>query len=279
MKLTMVVVFYEQKIEQAKTFVSLSTALTSRGLLQDEVNIVLYDNSKEKQDFNTKDYPDLPFTYVHDPRNLGIATAYNYAWAVAQENGSDWLLLFDHDTQVTKEYIDQIMLHRSLNESVVAVVPKITTNQVMISPVYSDTLRPLANEKPTEGLQTKPVMAINSGSLISVDFITEMGGFNPRFALDYLDHWIFFEIYARGKKVLLLDVTLEHELSVMDYNSISLNRYKSILGSEFEFYSNYKKDLFGEYRKQLLKRLLKQILTVKNKQIALHTLRKILNKD
>ena len=58
-----------------------------------------------------------------------------------------------------------------------------------------------------------------------------------------------------------------------------LNRYKSILGAEVKFYQEYKKDLYGSYRKQLAKRFVKQILLVKNKQIALYTLRQLFNKE
>ena len=46
-------------------------------------------------------------------------------------------------------------------------------------------------ERPVEGVQNKAVMAINSGSLIKVSFLTEIGGFNGQFPLDYLDHWLF----------------------------------------------------------------------------------------
>ena len=143
MKLTMVVVFYQQKIEQSKTFVTLSSALIHKGQHLDDVEIILYDNSIEKQEFHASDYPNFHVTYIHDPRNLGIATAYNHAWGVAKENESDWLLLFDHDTKVTEEYMDQVMEGRNMDADVVAVVPKIISNKIMVSPVYSHTLRPL----------------------------------------------------------------------------------------------------------------------------------------
>ena len=117
-------------------------------------------------------------------------------------------------------------------------------------------------------------MAINSGALIRVEFLNIIGGFNEDFPLDYLDHWLFHEIYENGYKVRLLDLTLEHELSVMDYSRVSLARYQSILESEIKFFKNYQQDLYKAYRIQLAKRFLKQVLTVKNKKIALYTLRR-----
>lgn len=276
MNITMVMVLYKQKPEESKTYRTLKQNLFSRiPSVGSEIELILYDNSPEKQEFTSPVLEGMQISYIHDERNLGIATAYNYAYSIAKSNGSEWLLLLDHDTELTGDYIDQVLHLAEVPKEAAAVVPKINSDQAMISPVYSGTMRPLIGEKPQTGIQEKPVMAINSGSLIRLSFLTELNGFNQEFALDYLDHWLFFEIYHRGYKVLLLDTELEHELSVMDYDRVSLNRYKSILDSEINFYRNYKKDLFSSYRAQLVKRLLKQILVVKNKKIAMYTLKKI----
>ncbi|WML41208.1 glycosyltransferase [Neobacillus sp. OS1-2] len=276
MKITMVIVFYKQKPEESKTFRTLKSSLFSKKELFNEIELILYDNSPVKQDFSPLNYEGIHISYNHDPRNLGIAAAYNYAWAVAKENGSQWLLLLDHDTDLTDDYLIEVLNVPDVSSDIAAVVPKICSENKMISPVYSHSLRPLQEEPPKSGIQEKrPVMAINSGALIRVGFLNELNGFNEVFPLDYLDHWLFFEIYARGKKVLVLDVVLEHELSVMDYSRVPLKRYQSILDAEYNFYQNFKKDLFPSYRAQLAKRFLKQVLTVKNKKIAMYTLKRL----
>nr|WP_295972277.1 glycosyltransferase [uncultured Bacillus sp.] len=277
MNITMVMVLYKQKPEESVTFQTLKQTLFNKGQSCSEIALVLYDNSPEKQLFSPLDYEGIHISYFHDARNLGIAEAYNFALSAAVENGSKWLLLLDHDTELTDAYIDHVLHLPEIPDDVAAVVPKINCENTMISPVYSHTLRPLTEMRPRLGLQEKPVMAINSGSLIKVSFLNELGSFNTEFSLDYLDHWLFFEIYRKGFKVLLLDITLEHELSVMDYERVSLDRYKNILDSEINFYKNYKKDLFSSYRTQLAKRFLKQILTVSNKKIAMHTLKKLVS--
>ncbi|PLR83141.1 hypothetical protein CVD25_16590 [Bacillus canaveralius] len=271
MKMTIVVVVYNQKIEECKTFQTLKLNMFDKVERLIDVEFLLYDNSQQKQQFYANDYKGISISYIHDPRNAGIAAAYNYAWSVAKERGNEWLLLLDHDTEITNEYVDHIMNLQETESVVAAVVPKIKYDNKMISPVYSNTLRPLLSDKPSEGIQNQPIMAINSGSLLRVSFLNEIGGFNNDFPLDYLDHWLFYEIYAKGHKVRVLDVSLEHDLSVMDYSNVSGKRYLSILNSEFNFYKNYKSDLYKSYKKQLLKRLLKQILFVKNKNIAFYT--------
>lgn len=278
MKFTAVIVFYKQKIETSKTFRSFINLISSKQDIKSPIiELILYDNSPESQHFDPAKYSQVSVHYVHDKRNLGISTAYNYALQKAKKCNSEWLILFDHDTEVTGEYVDQIFHLPKVDSKVVAIVPQITTGNQWVSPVYSSSLRPLTGQQPSPGIQSVPVMAINSGAVIKVAFLEEIGGFNEEFPLDYLDHWLFYEIYAKNYKTFVLDIYLHHDLSVMDYNSISLTRYKSILHSEFTFYKKYKRELFPEYRKQLFKRLLKQIITVKNKKIALYTLRMLLS--
>ncbi|MEH7109773.1 glycosyltransferase [Bacillus sp. JJ1764] len=274
MNITMVVVLYNVNPENCKTFHSLKQTLFSSHEPLKDINIILYDNSPDKHDFTPIGYEGNHISYVHDPRNLGIATAYNYALAQAVANGSKWLLLLDHDTELTADYFEKVLNLPDLPENVAAVVPKIISENTMISPVYTTSLRPLQGDRPKEGLQEQEVMAINSGALLKVDFLQSIKGFNSSFPLDYLDHWLFHQVYAQQRKVWILPVTLEHELSVLDYSRVSLKRYQSILNSEINFYQNYKQDLFPAYKKQLAKRFLKQLLLVKNKQIALYTLRK-----
>lgn len=276
-KLTIVIVFYKQKIEESKTFLTLKESFFSRySHNASDFEVILYDNSPAPQKIELEQYREYNINYIHDERNLGISVAYNFALETAKENGSKWMLLLDHDTQLTSEFIDTILEIEDLDTDIVSVVPVVYDKGRMISPVYSDSLRPLAVEMPTPGIQVRPVMAINSGSFFRTVFLDEIGGFNREFPLDYLDHWLFYEVNNRNKKVLLTDKKLEHELSVMNYNDVSLQRYKSILDSEIRFYKTYKKNLYRPYLTQLQKRIAKQLLLVKNKKIVLYTIKQLL---
>jgi len=276
MNLTMVIVLYNQTIQQCKTYQTLMKNFSNINI-GGQLELILYDNSPNEQPFKFDSSQGLNISYLHDSRNLGIATAYNYAYSVAKGNGSEWLLLLDHDTELTEDYFAQLHLLDSFDKNIAAVVPQIHCENQMISPVYSDRLRPLQGERPGTGEQDTPVMAINSGAFIRVSFLDKINGFNSQFPLDYLDHWLFHEIYHNGSRVWVLDTKLEHELSVMDYSRVSLKSYKSILDSEINFNKHYKKDLLPAYRTQLVKRLVKQFLTVKNKKIAAYTLRRIVS--
>ena len=101
----------------------------------------------------------------------------------------------------------------------------------------------------------------------------QLGGFNTQFPLDFLDHWLFFEIFQQQKSVYVLESKLQHELSVLHYESMTTKRYQSILKAEKNYYQNYETQQLDNHRKQLLKRTLKQWVKVKNRQIWKMTLR------
>ncbi|NMD68812.1 glycosyltransferase [Bacillus sp. DNRA2] len=274
MNTTIVMVVYKLKISESKTYQSLKSILHKKSF--SNLSVIIYDNSPDAQSI-PEQIENVNVIYKHDPRNIGIVTAYNFAFHYAKENGSDWLLLLDHDTALTEEYFNCLVSLNSINKDVAAVVPMITSESALISPVFSDRLRPLQGNKPVAGIQNTSVMAINSGALLKISFLTEISGFNEQFPLDYLDHWLFHQIYENGYKVMILDTVIAHELSVMDYANVSLKRYQSILDSEIRFYKEYKKDLLPAYKRQLIKRLLKQMLLVKNKKIAAYTLRRLVS--
>ena len=86
-------------------------------------------------------------------RNLGIVTAYNYAYETACQNSSEWLLLLDHDTEITAEYMDTVLNLLNMENLLRQLFRKLIVNMSMISPVYSHSLRPLSTAKPKAGIQ------------------------------------------------------------------------------------------------------------------------------
>lgn len=270
-KIVSIIVIYNQDIQTSST---MQTYLKYQYLFGDiEHDLIIYDNSTKPQDCPVIEGGTIH--YIHDARNLGVATAYNYALSYCIENKSKWLLLLDHDTTLTEAYLKEMVTVVGNQIDCIAIVPKIKTNDLLISPVSSETLKPLSVDRPASGLNQGGLMAINSGMLISVAFMESIEGFNMEFPLDYLDHWIFYKINQLQQKVFVLEAILPHELSVMDYNSISLKRYQSILNSEATYYAKYKTDLLSSFKFHLVLRWMKQLVRVKNKKIAHFTFKKM----
>lgn len=251
MKFTIVVVLYNKKIKDLP-FYDFCDLLFSKG-----INLLCYDNSLHAQ--NT-DINDPHFHYYHDASNAGLAKAYNYGLKLSTELGSDGILLLDDDTALTIKLVNAFLTTR-FQDNLVAVVPKVIANGKQISPLKSDQYINRNMQRVDAGVHAEPIMSINSGSLISTQFLREIGGFNTSFPLDFLDHWLFYEINQLGKFVQVLNLSLEHDLSVMNYNNVSHQRYESIISSETRFYTQFNRGLLKEHKIQLVKRTIKLLLT------------------
>ena len=185
-------------------------------------------------------------TYVHDPANGGLAAAYNYALALAEQEGHAWLLLLDQDTTLTSEFLSELILcsQKLLTQNKVgAIVPKLIVQGKIQSPAehFIDYLRHQFSRElktfdaGTEGLQQGRISAYNSGSTLRVSALRAIGGFPSEFWLDYLDHAVFHALCARGYQVYILRAVLAHELEESELNSRPLWRFRSTLHSQGRF--------------------------------------------
>jgi len=259
-KIVVVIVLYQQSFSQSPSFDLLMKAVKEK-----KIQLVVYDNSPVKQ-LEPLLEQDKDISYYHDPSNPGLATAYNYALNHAQQN-IRYFVTLDHDSQLTATYFDTL-LTIDWTDELVAAVPLVYAGSNQISPVFADRYINRQVEKVDRSqLSQRRIMAINSGAVFSIKFLKEIGGFNLDFPLDFLDHWLFWTIYQFKKTVFILPEKMEHDLSVLDYQKVSVTRYQSILKAEKTFYQNYDKEMLPRHRKQLLLRTVKQFLTVRNRKI------------
>ena len=281
MKIMIVLVIYKLKLIEAPALNTLIKAYCKHEKFE-YFELIIYDNSPIKQNINVK----IPFQtqYIHDSSNGGLYAAYTYALNRAIETKCNWILLLDQDTKLSLNYffsVSKITDNKSLDDDVVAIVPKVfTINGKMISPCKLFIGR-IVKSIPLEyiGIYNFKISAINSGAFIKVEFLKDIGGFNPLFKLDFVDHWIFYKIFTCGKKVFILDSIIEHELSVTNYNMyMSKERYKNILNSEILFINLYSPKLEKMvYIPKLIIRSLKQLIFLKNKNYFYITCRAITN--
>lgn len=254
-KIYIVIVLYKQNWCDIPSRTCIETLV-----LEHEIEVLVYDNSPKKQEDPFFDAQTV--TYIHNNANPGLAVAYNQALALAAS--CDWLILLDQDTQVSLDFFEKVVQVHP-DEQVVSLVPLIYSGEQQISPVFSNRYVSKNSQYPKQGIHSQ-LMAINSASVLKVRFLKEIGGFNQAFPLDFLDHWLYWEINNEGKKVQILPIALQHSLSVLDYSSLKIARYQSILAAERLFYGEYAVSLKQHHKRHLLKRALKQFLTVPNRR-------------
>lgn len=251
-----VLVLYQVEAGNSLTLASFSRALAETGLLA-RFRLLLYDNSPLPAPV-PETFP-VPVTYIHDSANAGLVGAYNAALRMAEQEGSEWLLLLDQDTVVVADYLKTLC--RTLEDvaddpRLAALVPKLLSKNALVSPtrvLWGWRLVPV--EKNFTGIAPWEIAVLNSGTLVRISAVREVGGFNPLFWLDYLDHWLFNRLYRAGYLVYVLDAELAHELSLEDLCRMSVARYKNILLAEGQFYQSCKSA--AENRFYLIKLLLR----------------------
>lgn len=267
-----VIVLYKKKLNDSQTYSTLASQLPHRSV----GSVVVYDNTSVAQALPDK--VPVHVEYRRDYSNSGLAAAYNFALNFAHERGVPWLLLLDQDSELPPTFLEDLssLLGVYSNElSVAAVVPEVRDHQRAISPkrVGVGRLRPMP--RGSIDICNFEVVAINSGAAVRTSFLREIGGFNSRYWLDFLDFWLFRAIYSRGKTVAVSRCCIRHNLSVSDYRrNISRERYRSIVGAETLFITSEKGGLETRiYILRLLIRAIKQLIVVRRPELALMTLR------
>lgn len=257
-----VVVVYEVSLTKASTLTSLQKVL-ARFACPELRKIYVIDNSSKRQ---AAEFLDERFVYHFAGENLGLARAYNYVWPKSMAAGCEWLITLDQDTTITGEYLN-ILVRNMVNniEKLGIIAPEIYDKGQQISPVYSNTLRPLKKALPKSGEYDRDIMVINSGAAVRITALKQIDGYNEFFSLDYLDHWLCWELLNHNYHIRVVATKLEHDLSVLDYSKMDIDRYKQILEAEYCYYYDYQKKLLPSLKKQLFLRASKQCVEGKYK--------------
>jgi len=270
MKLQAVIVLYKQLLAGSETISTLLELADQARELNLEIELLLYDNSPEAQDWNHPIKEKIPVIYVHDTSNGGLVPAYNRALALAKAKGIEWIFLLDQDTPLSIRYFEALSsaLHQHQSDQrIAAFVPHIQVRGKYIAPSWfqGGVHRHL---KPNwHGVAEKAITTINSAAVIRVSFVDSIGEYNNQYPVNFLDYWFFREVYRRGKMVWVLDCDLEHGLSVANRDTFpSVARYQDIIRREGIFYrSNHSLVWSAVFWSRLMLRGAKHYIVFKDK--------------
>ena len=233
-----VICLFERRWPDVKAVAQLSSfAFDLEGTGIRRHRLVLYDNSAASQAESAAAIADC--TYFHDPANGGTAAAYEFATKLALQDGADWLLLLDHDSVLPAGFFTALARSRAAaaSEPVAAFVPWVVHESRVVSPAFVTifgSIRPLSR-RPVRPESGHALTAIASGSVLRVSVLGSLLPLPQGLWLDYVDHWIFARIRARGGIVRIFDATVEHDLSIARPASLSRRRLISVLEGEARF--------------------------------------------
>lgn len=238
-----VIVLYKLKPNESITLTSLQESISQVRPGQADIRILLYDNTPGGQ--NPGPLPS-EVQYQADPENSGLAKAYNYATQIALEEGFDWLLTLDQDTNLPLDFVRKLCHTARYVEpliNVAAILPHISDNGKVISPFILRKHVALLKRFPEGfvGVSLDNTIAANSASAIRVSALKSIGGYDPRFHFDASD-WVLFQRLHRNnfRAFIAGNIHVEHSLSVLDLdNRTTPERYGAMLRAEEAFCHQY----------------------------------------
>lgn len=163
--------------------------------------------------------------YHHLENNQGIAKALNVAALRAVEEGFEWLLTMDQDSQASKDMVPKLL----------EVCSKTTEGRIgIVAPRYLlETDRSKTSLSDLEEVDA----AITSGNLLSLKAFVDVGPFREDFFIDYVDHEYCLRLKSNNYKIIINNkVLLYHKLG--DAKSHNFFGYR-VVASHHNFIRRY----------------------------------------
>jgi GT2 family glycosyltransferase len=240
------------------------------GLL-DSIDVLVWDNSPFP--LETQRLP-FPSEYRHAAQNAGVSGAYNGALEIAHDLSYPWMLLLDHDTTLTSDYLLGMEAYSRKLEArpeIGAIAPFLFDHDQTISPVRIRAFGLTFLPHPFSGMHPGKLYAANSGTLMRVSALKEIGGYDERFWLDYSDIVTFSNLDRKGRRLYVAgDLELQHVISSNDYDGMmSANRYRNFMSAE-EAYCDLYRGNGGNFIQtlRLFARAIKQYIKLRNKEFS-----------
>ncbi len=203
--LLIVVVLYQQKIIDAKSWTSLMTALPARA------SVFLFDNGEVSQEVP----PAIFNLYYHrSPKNVGVAGAFNAAWHKARQLDKQWILLLDQDTEVSYQLFESFYHSITKFPAIKMFAPILKDKKGVLSPFYFKKGISKRLRKVEEGVfQFENRRVANSGTLVKTMVFDQVNGFDERLPLDYSDIFFQEKISRHNPSFVVVPAQLSHQFS------------------------------------------------------------------
>ncbi len=272
-----VVVLYKCALDDSKALLSLAEVCRQYSGLSRRIALLIYDNSQDLQAANLDRWNFGAVEYQHASENGGLAAAYNEALSIAVKADIKWLLLLDQDTVLTPALFPALFaaIESPLIPEICAVVPKLAQQGKMLSPQIVGRFHNHNFPTAFSGTYRGQITALNSAACLRVQALAAIGGFPREYWLDFLDHIMFHRLQAAGGQVVVLNIVIEHRLSLQNLEAeMSLDRYANVLSAEWRFVRETGSG-GGPFvhRLRLLKRALSHTIKLRNKAYASQVLR------
>ncbi|WP_369769580.1 glycosyltransferase family 2 protein [Flavobacterium sp. WC2416] len=145
--------------------------------------------------------------YVFNNGNLGIAKALNIGCELAVQQGMEWSLTMDQDSNFI-----------NLNDAIISQIYKTANSTIgLYYPSYI-----IEGEMYDKYIKenNEPIVVMTSGNILNLKVYEEVGGFEDQLFIDYVDIDYCLKLKKQGYKIANLPgANLNHELGQSEYKS------------------------------------------------------------
>lgn len=213
LQIAAVIVLYKEQLDETETFSSLLRHL--------DWPLLIYDNSPNPQEIKDANRT----TYVHNPSNPGVSTAYNHAMEWARSISASHLLLLDSDSVFPDNA-------KSVYEGMVSkfsqdlILPSLFSQGKRVSPFYFHGGKTHYGEGISYGaLSLGRILAINAGAMLPLDSIEDVK-YNESLPLDWSDVNFFRKLSKKTLKTQHIRLVIQHGLSEHAERSLASAQYR-----------------------------------------------------
>lgn len=242
-RILIVVVRYRTLLEDSAVMQTLARCFAEDSTLAETYSTLVWDNSVELQAVPTLPFP---LEYRHTGANVGVSGAYNYAMEQASQRGYSWLLLLDQDTTLPAGFLTGMRDYARRFEAdgkIAAVAPTVLMGGIPVSPKITSRWGASVDPEPDFcGIVEREMIMMNSGLLLRVAALRQVGGYSMDFWLDFSDRYVCHMLSRQGFHAWLAnDLRLEHHVSLMGgEGSTSPARYENLIGAQDAYFTLYK---------------------------------------
>ncbi len=275
-KIVIILVLFKQPLEESLAYATLGKHISG---LQIPYKLIIYNNSP---DITVQTPPIANCEVVNAQGNEMLASPYNHAWEVAKREQYDWIMLLDQDSELTHEYFSAVKgCLLNAKPQTAAIVPDVFCGTLQVSPIKKNILTgpyghlTVAKES-YEGSRFTYVDAVNSGSILRTEAISQINGFSEEFPLDFLDCWNFYQFHRAGYSIELMNAPIQHHLSALEsFNGMGETRYKSFMQACARFAKKSNPMIYLTFKARILCRCIKQLMSKSERKflkITFHSL-------
>lgn len=193
-----------------------------------KLDYYVFDNSPENV-YNDVDQLNIDrISYKYDNSNPGLSKPSNEAANMAKAANKKWILFTNPDTSYPVIYFKELYSIINSNTNIELFVPTLISGTAIVSPAK---YRFFIGSSPKEvfsgvnNLDQK--LILYSGMFTTLNVFFEVGGFNDKIKLDFMDCYFSENYKKKYSSFYLLPVQCEHDLSSSEKNTQKvLTRFK-----------------------------------------------------